>query len=363
MLQILLIGPALHAVSGISTHQNQLFNSELSVRFELLHFQVGGPGLKENSFQKLFRLVSNPVVFFVFLLRHRSAIVHLNTSMNHNCFWRDNVYLLIACILRRKVVCQFHGGVLPENLFPGNKLLTSLLRYLMKLPDVVVVVARLHLDAYRRFLSGQRLELVPNAIDTSSLVAESLAAKPLGHLHMVYLGRIAENKGVFEVLDAIAMLVEQGRDLRLTIGGSGPDEERLQAKVMALGLTERVDFVGPIFGEARDRLWRSCHVFVFPTYHWEGLPYALLEGMAAGAIPITTRVAGIPDVVQDGVHGLFVEAKDPVELARAIIRLDDDRVLLYRMAQTGRMRVLEHYSLGCMADHFASIYELLGGKE
>jgi glycosyltransferase involved in cell wall biosynthesis len=227
-------------------------------------------------------------------------------------------------------------------------------------PDVVVLLAQVELNAYRRFLPGQRLEVVANAID--ALAAESLAAKPEGPIHLVYLGRIVENKGVFEIVEALAVLIGQGRELQLTIGGSGPDEGCLRARVNALGLDERVDFTGPVFGVDKDRLWRASHVFVFPTYHREGLPYALLEAMAAGAVPITTRVGAIPDVMQDGVHGLFVEARDTVDLARAIARLDDDRVLLSRMAQSGKARVLEHYTVARLAVDFVRIYDSFGVK-
>lgn len=134
----------------------------------------------------------------------------------------------------------------------------------------------MHLNAYRRFLPGQRLELVPNAID--ALAAESLVVKQEGPLHLVYLGRIVEDKGVFEIVESLAELHRQGRKLRLTIGGSGPEEKRLRARVNMLGLDEQVVFTGPVFGVEKDRLWRAGHAFVFPTYH-EGLPYALLSSL------------------------------------------------------------------------------------
>lgn len=354
------MGPALQAVSGVSTHLNQLFGSDLSKRFNLLHFQVGSEGRRENGFQKLFRFAFSPLAFFAFLLWQRPAIVHLNISMVAKSYWRDIAYLLIARLLGRKVVYQVHGGELPEDFFAGNRLLTGLLRRVLMLPDVVVLLAQEELNAYRHFLPGQRLEVVPNAIDT--LATDPLAAKPEGSLHLVYLGRIIESKGIFEIVETLAVLVGLGRELWLTIGGSGPDEGALRARVNALGLEERVDFTGPVFGVDKDRLWRAAHVFVFPTCNREGLPYALLEAMAAGAVPITTRVGAIPDVMQDGVHGLFVEARDTVDLARAIARLDDDRVLLSRMAEAGQKRVLAHYTVARLADDFASIYDSLGAK-
>lgn len=357
-VSVVLLGPSLAAVSGVSTHLNQLLGSELAQSFQMLHFQVGSEGRKENAVQKIARLILSPLVFLFFLLKHRPGIVHINTSMAPRSYWRDIAYLLIARILKCRVVYQVHGGVLPEDFFAYSRALTGLLRWVLMQPDVVVLLARVEFDAYRCFVPGQRLEVVANAIDARTLAAEPLSAKPRGPLHLVYLGRLAESKGIFEILAALAALVGQGRDLRLSIGGSGPDEARLRAQVVELGLLDRVVFAGTVFGTDKDRLWRKGHVFVFPTYH-EGLPYSLLEAMAAGAVPITTRVGAISDVIQDEVHGLFVAEKAPAALAGAIARLDDDRVLLARLAEAGRARVLSEYTVARLAEDFAHIYESL----
>jgi glycosyltransferase involved in cell wall biosynthesis len=89
----------------------------------------------------------------------------------------------------------------------------------------------------------------------------------------------------------------------------------------------------------------------------EGLPYSLLEAMAAGCVPVTTPLAAIPDVIRDREHGLLVPAKDPGAIARAVAHLDDDRGELMRMASASRLRVLERYTLKRLADDFHRLYE------
>lgn len=357
-----MLGPAMQAVSGVTTHLNQLFGSSLAKQVELLHFQVGSEGRKEGRVAKLIRFVTSPIAFAVFLLRHRPDIVHLNSSLEPKSYWRDIAYLLVARLLGRKVVYQVHGGALPEEFFAGNAVLTALLRWVLSAPDVVVLLAQVELAAYRKFVPRQCLEVVPNAIDAASLVRTPIHTKTGEPLHLAYLGRLAESKGIFESVEALAMLVREGRDMRLSIAGGGPDEARLRARVAELGLEGHVTFLGPLFGEAKDALWRQCDVFVFPTYHREGLPYALLEAMAAGAVPVTTPVAAIPDVMQDGVHGLLVAPRNAAGLARALARLDDGRASLAGMAEAGRRRVLEAYTVDRLAGDFRRIYaELAGG--
>jgi glycosyltransferase involved in cell wall biosynthesis len=105
-------------------------------------------------------------------------------------------------------------------------------------------------------------------------------------------------------------------------------------------------------------LWRSANVLAFPT-HGEGLPYALLESMAAGAVPVITPVGGIPDVMQDQVHGVFVPPRNPGALADALERLHHDRASLQRMALAGRQRIVDQYSVSRMAAEFHGLYASL----
>jgi glycosyltransferase involved in cell wall biosynthesis len=362
-VSVLLLGPALQAVSGVSTHLNQLLRSSLTSEFELSHFQIGSEGRpKENRYQLVARLLHSLFAFARFCLRHKPDVVHLNTSLEPKSYWRDIAYLAIAKLLRLKVVYQVHGGALPQDMFPGCAACRWLLNRVLRASDVVVLLAQVEEQAYRAFVPAVPLEVIANAIDAQALVRDPLTAKPQGPLQLAYVGRIAGNKGIFEVVAALGLLSREGRLVHLTVAGSGPDEEQLRSTISELGLDGRVTFAGPLYGEAKDTLWRSAHVFTFPTYHREGLPYALLEAMAAGAVPVTTRVGAIPDVLSDGVHGLFVDAMQPAKLADALRRLDDDRTLLVRLADAGRSRVLLDYTVARLAEDFRRVYLRLADR-
>ena len=355
--RVVLLGPALHAVSGVSTHLNQLIGSDLKDSFEFMHFQVGSEGRSHTSLlRQAARFVFSPVEFGLFLWRRRPELVHINTSMVPKAYWRDLGYLAVARLMRRRVVYQAHGGALPEDFFPKSRFLQRLLRKVLTSADVVVLLAQVELRAYTAFAPHARFEVIANGIDAASLAGTSAAVKAPGTLRLAHIGRLVAPKGLFETLQAMAILRRQGRELTLTVAGGGPDEPALKALSQRLELDDRVEFAGPLFGTAKDELWRHAHVFVFPTYHDEGLPYSLLEAMAACAVPVTTRVGAIPDVLADGVQGLLIEARDPDALAAALARLDDDRAWLARMAQAGRERVLSEYSITRLARDFRRVY-------
>lgn len=361
-ISVILLGPSLQAVSGVSTHIKQLTGSSLSQNIKLLHFQVGSEGRDESVLNKLSRFILSPFNFLICLLRNRHAIVHINTSLEPKSYWRDMVYLLIAKMLKHKTIYQIHGGALPQDFFKGSRFLTSLLRRILICADRVVLLAQVELTAYHAFAPQIRLAVIANAIETDVLTNVPLKNKPTHPLHISFVGRLATAKGIFTILDAAALLLQAQRDFLLTIAGSGSEETNMRTRATELNLGEHIQFMGAVFDQAKDQLWQQTHVFAFPTIHREGLPYALLEAMAAGAVPITTRVGAIPDVMQDGVHGLFVEPNNPQALAQAIIKLDDDRTLRHKMAEAGRQRILDGYGVDRLASDFQDLYSELAGE-
>jgi glycosyltransferase involved in cell wall biosynthesis len=349
---ILVLGPDRGVISGVATHLNLLLGSALARRFHLVHFQVGSEGRKEGVPGMLARLIASPFRLAAAIARTGASIVHLNPSLSPKAYWRDLPHLVAAKLCGARVVYQIHGGAV--GLLPR-----SVLRATLHWPDVVVVLSTSEVEELRALAPRANVVLIPNAIDCGPFLgARRAAGSPLRLFH---IGRLVQTKGVFETVQGLALARSRGVDAQLVIAGDGPDLPRLRQAVEELGLAGQVRFAGSAFGERKARLTREADVLLLPTYHSEGLPYALLEGMAAGLVPIVTRIAAIPDVVTEGVHGLFVPARDPEAIAQALATLDADRARLARMGAASRERVLAAYSIGRLADDFAALYSTLTG--
>jgi glycosyltransferase involved in cell wall biosynthesis len=336
-----------------------LLESILSSRYSLLHFQIGSEGREENRLQRLTRLIISPFAFGAFLARYNPAIVHINTSLVPQAYWRDLVYLCVAKVFRRKVVSQIHGGAFPAQ-FAANAVTRFFLRRFIRASDIVTVLSSDELQAYRTFDQCACVEVVPNAVALTRVLTEPRLPAPDASLRLVYVGRIVRTKGLFDVLPALAMLRKEGLMFNFRVAGSGPDEGEFRRTITSLGLDRVVQMLGPVFGEDKDHLWVKSDLFLFPTFHLEGLPYSILESLAAGCVPVTCPVAGIRDVVLDEVHGLFVAPKDPEAVAAAIRRLARNRDELRRMSQAGRRRIAEQYTVARLAARFREIYERVG---
>jgi len=350
---VLLLGPSREAISGVTTHVNALLDSRLSGEFALEHFQVGSEGRSEGAAARLLRLAASPFALAAAVLRRSAAVVHLNTSLNPKAWWRDLVYLLVAKACGARVVLQVHGGALDRFVY--------VLRAALRWPDAVVVLSRQEHDSWRRLAPGQNITVLPNGIDCTPYLRYKRSVPPAGEpLRLVYIGRLAPAKGLIETIEAMALARSNGIAARLVIAGRGPEEQRLRALVREFNLEREVSFAGATLGEDKALLLSQADALCLPSYS-EGLPYALLEAMAAGVVPIVTPVGAIPDVVQKGVHGVLVPVRDSDAIAEAMAALSRDRAALARMSAACRKRIAGAYSIDRVASGFANLYSSLCG--
>jgi glycosyltransferase involved in cell wall biosynthesis len=347
----LILGPSREAISGVTTHVNLLLESRLAEEYVLAHFQIGSEGRTEGVLGTLARLAASPFKLALAILERDAAIVHLNTSFTLRAYWRDLVYLAVAKLSGARVVYQVHGGPLPQAFFP--KPFGALLRATLRWPDAVLVLASKELEAYRAF--GVNAAVLANGIDCTPYQRYNRCPDAAAPLRLIYIGRLAREKGLYETLESLDAVRRRGFATRFLIAGSGPEEPWLRARVRELRLSKDVSFIGTVDNGHKARLLSQADVLMLPSYA-EGLPYALLEGMAAGAVPIATPVGAIADVVKDGVHGVLVPARDPRAIADALARLSADRARLARMSAACRKRIATAYSIERVATELAGVY-------
>jgi glycosyltransferase involved in cell wall biosynthesis len=361
---ILLCGPPASAVGGGPTHIRNMLASSLAQKFDLIHFECGSRGAEspakdEPTAAKLFRLVTSPFMLMVRIVQFWPTVVHINSALDHKAFWRDCVYLLVCKLFGRKVVFQLHGGSL--ELLCVNGVVRQIVRTAFALPDAVVLLASVELQQFAEQIGMRhRLSVISNAVDVSEY---GPAERPhSGQVRQLgFLARLIRTKGVFEAIQAVEGLrrAPQFGDVELRIAGSGPEFEEIERYIHERGLENCVKMLGPIYGRAKVDFLRQIDVLLFPTYHLEGLPYSILESLAAGAPVVTTKVGGIPDVVVDGVHGILIDSHEATEVVRAVRKLAESPEKLQKMSRDCREWAAQRLGLGRLAQQFGEIYERL----
>jgi glycosyltransferase involved in cell wall biosynthesis len=209
-------------------------------------------------------------------------------------------------------------------------------------------------------LPGERCLLVRNGVDRSVFSPEGeKAALPAGRT-ILFLGRHDSQKRVSVLLRAFARLAPRIPDARLVCAGRGPEEGALEALAAALGVQERVSFLG----ERRDSpaLLRAASVFVLPSAA-EGMPNALLEALSVGVPSVATAIPGTTDVVTHEKEALLVPLDDEAALAGALSRLLEDRELASRLAAAGRERIEREFCMEKVTERHLEIFRALAAEK
>lgn len=159
---------------------------------------------------------------------------------------------------------------------------------------------------------------------------------------LIFVGRLAAQKGVPVLLAAFARARKIRPSLCLTLVGDGPDRRALEAEVQAMNLGDAVTFLGYLNQEAVAQKLSESTALVLPSFA-EGVPVVLMEAMASGLPVVATRVAGVAELVEDGVSGLLVPPADEEALARAILEVTGNAA--GQMGAAGRTRVSAEFNL------------------
>jgi glycosyltransferase involved in cell wall biosynthesis len=178
---------------------------------------------------------------------------------------------------------------------------------------------------------------------------------------ILFTGSLIKRKGVRYLLDALALLPSDLPSYRAVIVGEGPEEGALRKQVTALGLADRVEFMGFQPQSVVSEWMRQARIFVLPSLE-EGQGVVLLEALASGTPVIASDVDGIRDVVVPEV-GKRVPAADPSALAAALEQLlRSDADAWKCMSQAARQRAVDVYDWDKIGVHFAQIYEDLSKR-
>jgi colanic acid/amylovoran biosynthesis glycosyltransferase len=199
-----------------------------------------------------------------------------------------------------------------------------------------------------------KLEVVPCGIDADDL--PQLPYRPkIGPLRILTVGRLVPGKGHAVLLEALADLRDRGVETIATFVGDGPEREPLERMAEELRLDVR--FAGAVGQDELAAYYLDAQVFCLPTFA-EGLGVVLIEAMGHGLPVVSTRVMGVPEVVDEGETGLLVLPGRADELADAIAHLEAPAER-QRMALAARDRAATHFSLDRQGAEVARI--LFGG--
>ena len=285
------------------------------------------------------------------LARYRFDVLHA-----HWIIPQGLAAVLAGAPRRVPMLCTSHGG----DLFGlRGRLARHLKRRVLARSAAVTVVSEAMREVVLTLNARQMVDVVPMGTDLSGCFKppEQPARVP-GRL--LFAGRLVEKKGVRYLLDAVAQLRAQGREVTLTIAGDGPLRGALQAQASQLGIDADVAFLRSVDHTRLAALFQQAAVAVVPSVvaadgDQEGFGLVIVEAMGCACPVVASRLPAINDIAIDGETALLVPPADADELAMAIARVLDDPDGAAQRATAARDRVLERFGWEGVSDRYADL--------
>lgn len=270
-----------------------------------------------------------------------------------------NIALFMKTLLPIGLSLTIHG---PDEFYDvqGEKLVEKI-----NAADFLVCIgrfARSQLMKLSPAVHWKKFDICPLGVDVANYALERAPATERPFT-ILCVGRLTPAKGQHVLLEACAMLRDEGREFKLVIVGTGPDEDSLRQAVERLDLGQQVEMTGALNQDQVRARYSESDVFALPSFA-EGIPVVLMEAMASGVPCVTTRITGIPELIRDGIDGLLTTPSDTQELADTLALLMDEPELRGELAEAGRARVAERYDLPTNVARLAEVFrQRLGGAQ
>jgi glycosyltransferase involved in cell wall biosynthesis len=346
-IDLLVVGPAKQRTGGIArflTEQRERLPAEVSVRV------YDGGTVAGAVDSDLATLLASLVAMLRFPFTDRPDVVHVHTS-HGLAFHRASWYVFVAkAVWRRPVVVHIHGSSFETFSRRDSGLADAVQRRTFSYADAVIALSEHWREVLAERIDPSKLTVVPNAVDPAEYAPE-YGARPA---RVVFVSNHIERKGIREFVAAVRRL--EDADLDVVVAGAGPLSglaEELAAE------RDTVEYRGYVSEAEKRRLISSATVYVLPTYA-EGLPIALLEGMAGGNAVVTTDVGAIPEVL-DEESGWMLEPGEVTGLADALDAVANAPEQAEAMGRHNRAIVEARYSwpvvVGRLVDLYRSVVE------
>lgn len=244
----------------------------------------------------------------------RYKIVHIH-SASYSDFYRSGIFVLLFKLFRKKVILHIHGAEF-EKFHAHNP---RSVNYICHKADMLVTVSNYFVNFLKQVNLNDNVALLHNSIPSIIAKTNNNCTHP-DTLILSYFGVITGRKGIFEVLEAIAICKNRlHTNIEFHIGGNG-EIDRMHDTISRLGLQDTVIYDGWLGENEKKQLLEKSDIFIHPSY-FESFGISILEAIGHEIPVITTAVGGITDLVTDRFNGIVVEPGNVEQIAEAIIYL------------------------------------------
>lgn len=309
-IKVLTVGPDIRDLGGISA----ILRTYRSV---VPGFVFSPTNSRRGTVMGVFVLAGTLAKLPYYRLRGHN-VLHAHGASGKS-FTRKRLLMNVARLLGYKTIFHCHGGGFRE--FAAQAGAEHIARQLGKF-DAIVGLTPEWKDFFSSSLNHQRVVVVANVVEAPSEPIVREPRNPGEPLKAVFLGKICDQKGVFDLLEAINLRRNDlAGKLKVRIGGNG-ESDRLKETIERLELGQIVEYIGGVYGQEKDALLRESELMLLPSYT-EGMPITLLEAGVYSMTSLATPVGGVPSLIKPGVNGTLVSPGDLEAIGQVLVEYAD----------------------------------------
>ena len=302
---ILQIGSSLDDKGGITTVENQIYNSYLKNKYNIKQVDTYITGKKLSLFIKAYFKIKR------YKKKYNAKLAHIHMA-SKGSFYRKAKIIKLCNKLGIKVILHCHGSEF-EKFYNSSKRQKYIKKILNRV-DKLIVLSDSWKEFYSKLVPEEKIEVIYNGIDIPNTITKKSNDVKVG----LFLGRIGKRKGIYDLIDSVELLKNknEGLNFKIKIAGDG-EIENIKEIIKEKDLEKYFEVLGWISGKEKEEIIQESDFFILPSYN-EGLPMSILEAMSRKVLVISSDVGGIPEVIKDKENGLLVEAGNKEKIAEAI---------------------------------------------
>jgi glycosyltransferase involved in cell wall biosynthesis len=308
-----------------------------------------------NKFYELFFYAGSLLKLILVLLKNRNiSLVHIHGAKDGS-IWRKFVICFIAKkIFFKKTVFHIHAGAFDECYERGGKLYKYMCRFLINNSEALVVLSERWNDFFNKNFRIKKILVIKNPVEHKPPMVVKKIDAP-GLTTFLFLGRIADHKGIFDLVNLVIAEQKSWRGKCKFLIGGNHEVDRLVKTIEEGGIGDMAEYIGWVQNEEKDHYFSICDYFILPTYE-EAMPMTILEAFSYGKPVITTPVGSIPEVVEHNKNGILFTPGDTIQLKKIITDVINDHSTYERMKKNAMNTATYYYPESIKTD-LEKLYE------
>jgi len=347
-MKILFIGPSISRGGGVGTAHSEVVKVVRNHKNLISDEIITSKYVKGSKFSKL---IGYLFMYFLTIFKtiwFNPKVIYSQTTQSG--YFHQTFFLFLGKLLGKKTIAHFHAK--PNIKKTTNKININLILFSQKYIDCIVVLTSSSKKNLQNLGWNKPIYIVQNFIDVSYYPKK---LKDINEReYILYIGRMHEKKGIFEILQIANILKEYKF---LFIGGF----ENKESKKIFLKKAEKsfnVIWLGPIFDYSKFDYIKNSKILIFPT-QWKGevFPLTIIESSIFGVIPFVSPVGSIPNIIKNGYNGFFIGVNSPEITAKKIKGFLNNHSLVREISKNCRNNALKNYTAQAVNDKIINIFK------